>query len=450
MCLRAVHELSTIVEVARSAARRSTVCHLGESTHMRRHVSALAVVLASVLALGLLAGSPAQAVKGPPKERSGNAAYSWWTSPTFGRTASSFYFTGVNSQGYQRIYRWSRNSKRKLVMTYTNLRKGTVDDHNAPALSMASGKPSLVFYTDHPGTMYYRRAVAGKDPRLSKTSSSFGQAQRMPFDLRTTYAQVLRDGDRVVVLARYLEAGKSGWYYVRSSDSGATWSEPSELFDSESHQAYLLMRATESDASELHVMAYWHPKYGPDNVVGYRRLTFEQLWSGAAERFTVSGMQRVWASTPDGPANQQVRLLDGGDKRGRPMVFLATWDATNPVPTYRQVLQAEDGTWSSSIIRSAGGTYGAGNGSYVPGVTLDPRPGANRVFLGYRDGSRWRLAVSDLGPDGRASQAPRALVSSTRPLARPVVNGKDLMYQRLDKYLTFKNFQISVHTLQLR
>lgn len=468
----------------------------------RRHRVRL-VMVASIVGLAVALMSPASSAApssstsspvtaAKPVTRSSDSGYTWWTAPLMARTSRSFYFTGVTSDGTQRVYRWSRMGKKKtLTSTHTNLLRRAPDDHNAPALSMAAGKPSLVFYAGHPGTMYVRRTTSGADPVMgSKHRSSFGPAQKMPFGRAVTYAQVLRDGDRVVVLTRYLGRGPTGWYYTTSKNSGRTWSKPAELFDSESHQAYLMLRPFDADPTRLHVTAYYHPKRGPENVIGYREMALADFWNGRAERFTVGSMETVWKSdqaataaaadsaptppeptpsepTPPGgelltaaepppveppagdPPAQSVRMLDVGDKRGRSMIFIATWDTADTVPTYEQMIRRPDGTWSRHPIRSAGGGYGVGLANYIPGLSLDGRRGRARVYLGYKDGTRWHLAHAVLGADG-VVQAPQVLQSSSRPLARPVAVGRDLMYQRLDRYATYKDYSITVQTLQLR
>ncbi|MGJ9411301.1 BNR-4 repeat-containing protein [Aeromicrobium sp. CF4.19] len=523
------------------------------SLSFRRH-GASALLVALVTGAALLSpvgadGSSSSTTSSTPVERSGNSGYTWWTEPLMARTPGNFYSTGVTSNGTQRVYRWGRTkAKRELHLTYTNLRRRAADDHNAPAISMAKGRSTVVFYTGHPGVMYHRRTAAGANPVLGrKHKNDFSEERRMPFDRPTTYAQVLRDGPRMVVLSRYLGGGKSGWYYVTSQNSGRTWTKPAELFDSESHQAYLMVRPKDSDPGRLHVTAYYHPKRGPDNVIGYRELALSDFWNGQAERFTVDAMEPVWTSDepvpgsaatakpeptadatptpeptatadptpvpspttepqeqpspdverepsddsmapeppeqteppvePDAepsspdvppqseelvmpeadllppeivpPSTRHVRMLDVGDKQGRTMVFGATWDATNDVPVYIQMIRRDDGTWSRHTIRSAGGGYGTGNGNYVPGLTLDDRPGVSRVYIGYKAGSRWNLAAADLGSTGRVG-ASRLLRQSTHPLARPITVGRDLMYQRLDRYSSYRSYFMRVKTFRLR
>ncbi|WP_375000320.1 hypothetical protein [Aeromicrobium sp. CTD01-1L150] len=466
---------------------------------------ASALLLALVACGALLTAVTADASSSPtvssePVKRSGNSGYTWWTDPLMARKPGSFYFTGVTANGTQRVYRWGRTKARpKLHLTYTNLRKRPADDHNAPAISMAEGRPSLVFYTGHPGTMFFRRAPTGSNPVLGrKHARAFGNEQRMPFDRPTTYAQVLRDGPRVVVLSRYLGGGQSGWYYVTSQNSGRTWTRPAELFDSESHQAYLMVRPMDTDRSRLHVTAYYHPKHGPENVIGYRTMSMSDFWNGRAERFTIGALEPVWTSdqpalpglssleeprqekeeapahpTPDvleipelpaGPQQQvdprlppeivppntrSVRMLDVGDKRGRTMVFGATWDASNNVPVYLQMVRRADGSWSRHTLRSAGGGYGSGNGNYIPGLTLDDRRGVDRVYYGYKSRDRWNLASANLAANGRVG-TPTVLRQSDRPLARPVVLGRDLMYQRIDRYTTYRDYFMQVKTFRLR
>lgn len=380
-----------------------------------------------------------------PFQRSGNTGYSWWTSPVVARAPGSFYSAGVTSSGQQRVYRWANGA-----MTYQTVGSATPDDHNSPAISYWPGKPMLVFTTGHPGVMQVRRSTSSA-PALGGSVPGFGAAQTMPFDRRTTYVQVLRDGDRVVVLSRYLEKGFTGWYYVRSNDSGATWSEPTELFDSEGRQAYLLVKPHDRDPSRVHALAYWHPKTGSENRIGYRDLTFEQLWSGAAERFTVSGMDTVWQSDPKLTHEQNVRLLDVVDKNGTLMVATATWNAVQPVPVYQVNTRAvAGGDWTRRALRSAGASFGNGNGRYVPGAVFDGRPGVSRIYYGYqlRPG-RWRLVQGSVTPDAQVVSR-RVLQDASRPLARPVSAGSDLYFQRLDRYSTYKNYLMRAYTLRLR
>lgn len=435
----------------------------------------LALTASLVVPVGSVAST--SPVAAGPTQRSGNSGYTWWTEPLMARTSKSFYFTGVTANGTQRVYRWSRTGPRKkLQLTYTDLRRRAADDHNAPAISMAPGRASLVFYAGHPGTMFVRRTSSGADPVLGQRHrAAFGAEKPMPFTQPVTYAQVLRDGPRVVVLTRYLGKGLSGWYYTTSTNSGRTWSAPAQLFDSESHQAYLMIRPFDTSATQLHVLAYYHPKRGPENVVGYRQMQMGDFFDGQASQFTVGAMETVWTSRKppatdpaidplslaDGaegpapvpeeiePSTESVRLLDAGDKNGRTMVFVATWDAKQLIPVYVQMIRGSDGRWSRHVIGSAGGGYGRGNGNYVPGLTLDDRPGQASVFMGYRSASAWHLATADLGSDGRVGSR-RVLASSDRPLARPVAVGRDLMYQRLDRYASFRDYRMRVMTMRLR
>lgn len=451
-------------------------------------------LVALVAAVGLLAplsssASPSRhVVSAEPTIRSHDSGYSWWTEPLAARTRSSLYFTGVTSKGTQRVYRWSRagSKNRALRMTYINLRTRKADDHNAPAISIEPGKPSLVFYAGHPGTMFVRRSATSEPVLSAKHRSAFGPERTMPFTRPVTYAQVLRDGDRVVVLTRYLGRGPDGWYYSTSGDSGRTWSAPQELFDSESHQAYLLVRPHDTDHSRLHVLAYYHPKRGPENVVGYRSMRLDDFFTGRAERFTVGAMEPVWTSAepvvpgapaepgdPEDPAAEDqsvpdgdpstagsvpesvpespksVRLLDAGDKLGHTMVFVATWNAEDQVPVYVQMLRREDGTWERRPIRSAGGGYGTGSGNYIPGLALDDRTGVAKVYLGHKGGSSWFLSAADIDASGRLG-LPTVLRSASVPLARPIPVQRDLLFQRLVRYRTYTDYRMKVESLVLR
>ncbi len=423
-------------------------------SHMLHHRLVRALAGLALLLVGLQPAltAPADAATKPspssttvPFQRSANTGYSWWTGPVVARAPGSFYSTGVTGTGLQRVYRWSGGT-----MTYETIGSTKADDHNAPAISRWPGKATLVFATGHPGVMQVRRSTSDA-PVLGGRVPGFGQAQTMPFERRTTYVQVLRDGDRVVVLSRYLEQGYTGWYYVRSSDSGLTWSEPTELFDSEGRQAYLLVKPHDRDPSRVHALAYWHPKTGSENRIGYRDLTFEQLWSGAAERFTVGGMDTVWQSDPAVTHEQNVRLLDAVDKNGTLFVATATWNAVQPVPVYQVSTRAvAGGDWTRRALRSAGASFGRGNGRYVPGAVFDSRPGVERIYYGYQlRAGLWRLVQGRVTPDAQVTDR-IVLQDASRPLARPVSAGSDLYFQRLDRYPSFTDYTIRAYTLRLR
>ena len=420
------------------------------SLHHRTRLLVVALVLGVAVQPALVAASDAATKPSPssttvPFQRSGNTAYSWWTSPVVARAPGAFYSTGVSSSGQQRVYRWAGGA-----MTYETIGSTKADDHNAPAISRWPGKATLVFATEHPGVMQMRRATSDA-PLLGGPVPGFGPPQTMPFERRTTYVQVLRDGDRVVVLSRYLEDGFTGWYYVRSGDSGLTWSEPAELFDSEGRQAYLLARPHDTDPSRVHMLAYWHPKTGSENRIGYRDVTFEQLFSGEAERFTVSGMDTVWQSDPTVTDEQNVRLLDVADKNGTLYVATATWNTSQPVPVYQvNTRPAAGGDWTRRALRSAGASFGNGNGRYVPGAVFDSRPGVARIHYGYQlRAGLWRLVQGTVEPDAQVVDRV-VLQDSTRPLARPVSAGSDLYFQRLDRYASFTSYLIRAYTLRLR
>ncbi len=407
----------------------------------------LATVLLLCAATVSAASNPGSTTK--PFQRSGNAAYTWWTGPLAATAPGSYYFTGISSQGKQRVYQWSKGR-----MTYETVGSTRPDDHNAPALSVEPGHPTLVFYTGHPGTMMMRSAASDR-PALNTKRPAFGAPVPMPFDQRTTYAQVLRHEGRVVVLSRYLEEGLSGWYFVTSTDSGATWSEPTELFNSEDRQAYILVKEGERIEDGIDVFAYWHPKYGPDNRIGHRRILFSDFFRNEdrLEAFTIDGMTPVWHSQQeDRTQNEQIRLLDGGTIHGRPVALVATWDASAPTPYYRALVPTDEsagGPWEVRPIRSSGGTYGSSNGNYVGGVYLDQRPGAARIYISYqRSRSQWRLISADLTADARPT-AWRLIYASKNKLIRPVATGKYLMFMRPRTYAHYTRYFTQIYTIKI-
>jgi len=425
----------------------------------RFRASALAALVVSALLVPAALAAPVEVAHASGKldRVSTVAAYSWWSGPLAASSASTgnVYFTAVTHQGKQRVYR-VKNGR----VDYVSVGNVTADDHSAPALSIWPGKPTIVVRTAHPGVMY-----VSTTRHLSKiktgAASPFSKARKIPFGgLKTSYAQILRDGDRVVVLTR---AGTAyDWYEVSSPDSGLTWTPPVRVLDAEGRQSYLLLRPSESDALRYHAVAYGHPKYGAENRIGYRELTFDDLWAGTVRDLRLGQFEEVVAAgdpnDDDPPAQHDLdgnviidanslRLFDVVDVDGEPVVAYASWSVARSEVIYRLARRTEDGTWKRSTVAGAGGGFGAGSAKYVPGMLFDTRPDHDVVYYGYAaaDASGWALASRSLEP-GSTSEV---IATSPRILARPQQLGDSrLLVQEIANYVTYRNFRIGVSILQ--
>jgi len=277
--------------------------------------------------------------------------------------------------------------------------------------------------------------------------------------MKTSYVQILRDGDRVIVLTR---AGTTfDWYAVTSPDSGATWRAPVRLLDAESRQSYLLLRASEADPRAFHAVAYGHPKYGADNRIGYRMIGFDELWTGSVRDLRLNQFDEVIASdapNDDDPPEQtdldgsvitdphSLRLFDVTDVEGVPVVAYASWSVARSEVIYRIARRDADGVWRRTTIAGAGGGFGTGSGRYVPGMLFDARAGHDLVYFGYAaaDASGWVLASQGLGPGATAV----VMATSPKVLARPLQLGDGrLLVQEIASYVSYRDFRIGVSLL---
>lgn len=386
--------------------------------------SARTAPLALLTVLVLLTAAPAHAFS-TPQEVSGNTIWSWWTSPTAAVSGSTLHFTGVDSEGRQQAL-----SHDGVALDATDLStENEADDHNAPALSMIPGHPTLTFYTGHPGTMRYRTAPA--------STIDFGAERTVPWGFDGTYAQVLRDRHRVIVLTR---GPSNTWWSITSPDSGGTWAQPRLLFDGASiGQPYVLLRAFDGDPLRFHLAAYRNPAGSPENLIGYRTISFQDIWDGRGVGFAHSSLEVVWR--PPAGRGYRFRLLDIGDKNGRTLVYYARWNADTPTPQYYTAVRGPAG-WTSTKIISAGATLYDAPNKYVGGITLDRRPGVARFYLAHRDENtgRWVLATYRVDGDG-LPYLRVVLDTGTLPLARPVSVGDGVLYQQIVTYTGFTNYR---------
>lgn len=416
------------------------------------------VLLAPGVAFALATvGTPAFAAANPKADASRKLkllsrriGYSWWTNPLAHRSATTgnFYFVGVTETGEQRVYRRDPNGK----VNYTIVGKVAADDHNSPSLSVEHGYPSLVFTSGHTDWAYVRRTSRMQQIKTGQ-ASPFSARRKLPFTARTSYTQVLRQGNRVIVLARTSKPWE--WRYVRSTDSGATWSAEKVLMTAPS-QAYLWVEESWPGSGRFNIVCYSHPRSGASNAIRFGQATFEQLWTGKLNGSTVTNLGELVVtatqSYPDQAAGSapMIRLLDVVAKRDHSVALAyATWNDGDSAATYRMAIRKPDQpNWTHHKLGSAAGFQsGAENAEamYVPGVRFDRRPGSWKLYWGSGSGTSWQLRSTGFSSSGLG--ATTTLASDTRPLIRPVDVGSRLMFLRADRYLTYTDYRFSAYDL---
>lgn len=259
------------------------------------------VILAPAVAFAVSTiGTPAFAASDPSADASRTLqfmsrriGYSWWTNPLAYRSATTgnFYYVGVTEAGEQRVYR--RDSGGEI--NYTIVGQVAADDHNSPSLSIEPGYPSLVFTSGHTDWAYVHRTSNMQQIETGQ-ESPFSGRRKLPFTVQTSYTQVLRQGDRVIVLARTSDPWE--WRYVRSTDSGATWLPEKVLLTSPS-QDYLWVEESWPGSGLYNLACYFHPRKGKSNAIRFRQATFEQLWAGSLNGSTVTDLGQLVVRATD-------------------------------------------------------------------------------------------------------------------------------------------------------
>jgi hypothetical protein len=392
-----------------------------------------AVVLASLLAVAVPGSVPASAAA-PPARISSQAIWSWWSGTQAVQQDDTTFWTGITETGSQRVYRSVEG-----VTSYFTLRSIPPDDHNTPALSVEAGHPTVVAYTGHAGWMQYRAAPPG--------TLDFGPEISDPFGVPTSYTQILRRGAEGIILSRVNDPS-TGWWYVTTADDFQTFSEPRQLFSGllddgiEDFQPYMLARPFDLDPERFHLVLTAHPRHG--FPIGYASVTFDQLLDPGFVPLTLWSAEPVWQPDASGNPGQKVRVFDVGDKRGLPLVFYARWNDVTTIPQYYTAVRQPDGTWISTKIESSGGGFADEIPHYAGGITLDRRSGVARFYISVKTGDGWELATYRIGSTGLPYMRV-VLDTAPVPLVRPTSVGDGVIYQRLDRYRTFTDFDSSVY-----
>jgi hypothetical protein len=325
------------------------------------------------------------------------------------------------------------------------------DDHNAPALAFSPTQPNIVvFYTGHgyDNVMRYRT--------LDRTTLAVGPERQLTFSAGITYAQVLRDGSRLVLFTRVTN---STWRYRVSDDFGATWSQERIFMDATGFgQVYLVTKPVVGEPDSNLLAFYGHPVNS-----SYRDVEFAgvRLASGSVARADGQVVGNLY--TPGGPGfrpgdlhpaitpstGYKVRLLDIATISGRPAISYAVWQGATGQATYK-VKMYRDGAWSTPPWQLAtGDPFGHDPATHYVGGTVIGRD--DRLYTARRNNGTgvWHVEQWRWSESQATFQLEREVArDADRPLVRPYVPARtgptEVIAQRLARYEAFTDYDADV------
>src|SRR6266568_895773 len=439
-----------------SAGRRRK--EMFSSMKSGRRIVPLAVATATV-ALGLVAAPQAwahtylhaatAAITGDPiKARLDNAVYDWWAQPVSVNDRAYTWVGSIASAGTVRVAKVNRAAGSYQWATLSAIGDIYHDEHNTPALAFEDTKPYLMaFYTQH-GTdniMRYRT--------INRTTLAVGPLKTLTFSTTITYAQIIRNGTRLMVLTR---AGES-WRYRTSGDFGTTWSAEKVLINATGYgRVYSLLKPTPGDGDLNHLAFYGHPL-----TSSFRNVVYAQIHLQSGEVTLVNGQLIGNINDPAGPnlrpeqlqpaitpgTGFKVRLLDVYTIRNRPAIAYAVWNAganeAGPA-TYKVKMYQDNNTWTTPPWSlAAGAPFGYDPAIHYLGGMAIGRD--NSVYTSRETNGTWifeKWAWSEtLGTFTLAHTIAR---DTTQKLARPYVPARDgvtaVTINRLQTYTSYTNY----------
>lgn len=301
------------------------------------------------------------------------------------------------STGATRVGVWNNATRvKENMVTVHGAFGGGVDNHDAPSILLDSvSHRVIVAYSEHgDATIRRKRSVNSldTDPTLS---GGFGSEYAAAFAGNYTYQNLVQlDSGTIFWLYRYISGSTGYLEWVKSTDGGATWSGPTQIFGSTSgHVAYWRIG---TDGTKIHVVT---TETEPTASSTFHFYMLEDGSLHKSDGTTLGSFIHSTDCTPvlafgAGGANWAWGVADDG--LGPAAVLMQDIGGDNRIVTARY----RSGSWViDEVVASVGGQV-TGN-QYASGAGIVPTD-PNRVAYAKLDGSHWEQFRS-VSPDDGAS-----------------------------------------------
>jgi hypothetical protein len=409
-----------------------------------------AVVLAVAAALAPIGAVRASAaVTGAPiKTDIDNGVFDWWAQPVAVNDGPDTWIGSIARAGTVRVAKVTAGTYQWATLAP----KGEIapDEHNTPALAFEDDKPYLIaFWTQHnaDNIMRYRT--------IDRASLTVGPLHTLTWSATITYAQIIRNGTRLMVLTR---VGLSTWSYRLSDDFGDTWTGERTLIDAAGYgQVYALTKPASDDGDLNHLAFYGHPVAST-----FRNVVYAQIRLGSGDVTLMDGTVLGNLNDPDGPAIRpdqmqpaitpsagfKVRLLDVGTVNDEPAINYAVWATADGPATYKVKMRQADNTWATPPWAvPAGAPFGNTPAiHYVGGTSL----GRDGLLYSVRNSGTVWIFEQWVWSETAATFvfADEIARDTTQELARPYVplyeGAAQVTVNRFAKYATYTDYDSDV------
>ncbi len=369
-----------------------------------------------------------------------NAIYSWWVNPLAVRDGEYLWLSSIARKGTNRVHRIHVPSGATDALKLGG--RDTPDDHNAGAITYHPDRSTLLmFYARHAQDRYIRWRHVNRT-----TLNVSADERRLEFPGTVTYAQVLQEpggrSERVVVLCRI---NMNKWMYRMTTNWSASWTPARTLVaTSQPGQYYTLAKPDYSDPAHVHVAFYGHPS---NSTLREVRVFNLGLYSGSVRTLDGTKVGDLDdAGGPDlrpddldvivdPPEGDRVRLLDvAGHDGATPALAYAQWTGDLGDATY---YRTDVPGWSLPTGREFGHAQSA---HYVGGCAIAPDRAvvtARQEPIGSTSGT-W--VVERWDDSGQLADTIATGSAGGAPLVRPIVGGGHVVWQRLDTYNSYQDY----------
>jgi hypothetical protein len=362
---------------------------------------------------------------------------SWWTAPQGYVSGDLILKSGVEASGAVSVA--SFDTVTGLTDRYT-FATNEQDDHNAAALVVATGKPTVAIRARHGEDnviRVYRSATNG--------GIDFGANNNLDFGNLTTYVQAWQrpSTDEIHAFTRVVSSGFSRlWRSVYSTDWGVTWSSPRTVFDfGASQQGYIITVPTQADGDVLRVALTGHPTLstvhdiyvclidmGTGDITETDGTVLGNLKDGTNLPLTPTSLEKA----VDNPDNGRLFAVGSGPDF---QIAYARWSGAGTSPTYR--VETLDGTWSADDLGDTGDAFGqAGTANYFGGLEFPYDTDGTTVYRSREDAGTWYIESVVI-----ATNTATELMHSSTILARPhPIIGGELTWLYVRTYADFDDW----------